>query len=274
LDPIIALKAAILGVVEGITEFLPISSTGHLIVAGDLLGWNDNAGKLFEIVIQVAAIFAVCWEYRVKLLGVLGALPREAAARRFAANLVIAFLPAALVGVAFNKAIKAHLFAAVPVAIAFIVGAFIILGVDRKNRVSRIETVEEIRWPQALAIGIAQVAALVPGTSRSGATIIGALLVGLSRRAATEFSFFLAIPVLFAASAYELFKARHSLDAHFGGVLAIGCLFSFISAFVAIRALLRYVSGHTFAGFAYYRIVFGLLILATWKAGLVNWTSD
>ncbi|MGB8327658.1 MAG: undecaprenyl-diphosphate phosphatase [Steroidobacteraceae bacterium] len=273
MDIIIAIKAALLGIVEGLTEFLPISSTGHLIVAGDLLHWNDSAGKLFEIVIQLAAILAVCWEYRVKLWTVVVALPRESGARRFVANLLIAFLPAAVTGVIFSSAIKQYLFAPIPVALAFIVGAIIILLVDRGARTVRTAEVDAMRWPQALGIGIAQVAALVPGTSRSGATIIGGLLCGLSRRAATEFSFFLAIPVMFAATFYEIVKDRAVLDAHFAGVLGIGCLASFVSAFIAIRALLRFVSHHNFAPFAYYRIVFGLLVLVTWKTGLVAWTE-
>jgi undecaprenyl-diphosphatase len=271
MDPLIALKAVILGIVEGLTEFLPVSSTGHLIVVGSLLNWNDEKGKVFEIVIQLAAILAVCWEYRQRLWHVAASLRTEPASRRFVLNLAVAFLPAALVGVAFASAIKEHLFAAVPVALAFILGGFVILIVENRARRPRIEQVDDVTWRDALWVGVAQTFALIPGTSRSGATIIGALLRGLSRRAATEFSFFLAIPTMFAATAYELFKARHLLSSDDFAVIVVGSVASFASAALAVKALLRFVSNHDFKVFAWYRIAFGLLILLTWKFGIVTW---
>jgi undecaprenyl-diphosphatase len=271
MDLLIALKAVILGIVEGLTEFLPVSSTGHLIVVGSLLNWNDEKGKIFEIVIQLAAILAVCWEYRQRLWHVAASLRAEPASRQFVLNLVVAFTPAALIGVVFASAIKEHLFAAVPVALAFILGGFVILIVERRARRARIERVDDMTWRDALWVGIAQTFALIPGTSRSGATIIGALLRGLSRKAATEFSFFLAIPTMFAATAYELFKARHLLSSDDFAVLAVGSIASFASAVLAVKALLRFVSNHDFKLFAWYRIAFGLVILLTWKFGMVSW---
>ena len=212
MDQFILVKALILGVVEGLTEFLPVSSTGHLILAGDLLNFNDEKGKLFEIVIQCGAILAVCWEYRAKISTVISGLGSEREAQRFALNLVIAFMPAAVLGLAFAKAIKAQLFQPVPVALAFIIGGFVILWAERRKHTVRIREVEDMRWTDALKVGFAQAFALIPGTSRSGATIIGGLFFGLSRKAATEFSFFLAIPTLFAASGYELYKERALLS--------------------------------------------------------------
>jgi undecaprenyl-diphosphatase len=270
MDPIIAIKAVILGIVEGLTEFLPVSSTGHLIVVGALLNWNDEKGKIFEIVIQLAAILAVCWEYRRTLWQVAATLRTEPLSRRFVLNLMLAFLPAALVGVIFAPYIKAHLFAPLPVAAAFILGGFVILIVESRPRVARIDSVEEMRWRDALWVGVAQTFALIPGTSRSGATIIGGLLRGLTRKAATVFSFFLAIPTMFAATAYELFKARHLLSSDDFAVIAVGSVASFVSAAVAVKALLRYVSSHDFKAFAWYRIAFGLVIIISWKFGLVT----
>lgn len=271
MDSIIALKAVILGIVEGLTEFLPVSSTGHLIVVGSLLHWNDERGKVFEIVIQLAAILAVCWEYRRRLWNVAATLGSQTRSRHFVLNLLLAFMPAALIGVAFSSIIKEHLFAAVPVALAFIIGGLIILIVESGPRAVRVAQVERMTWRDALWVGVAQTFALIPGTSRSGATIIGGLLRGLSRPAATEFSFFLAIPTMFAATGYELYKARHLLTSEDLAVIAVGSLASFASAALAVRALLRYVSGHDFRVFAWYRIAFGVLILATWKAGLLEW---
>ena len=265
--------ALVLGIVEGLTEFLPVSSTGHLILAGDLLGFNDERGKLFEIVIQTGAILAVCWEYRARLGAVAAGLGRDAAARRFVANLAIAFLPLAVLGLLFGKAIKAHLFQPVPVALAFIAGAFIILWAERREHVVRIHSVDELTWQDALKLGFAQAFALIPGTSRSGATIIGGLLFGLSRKAATEFSFFLAIPTLFAASAYQLWKERHLLDGDDLGMWAVGFVSAFVSAFLCVRWLLRYISTHDFTFFAWYRIAFGLVVLGTAYTGAVNWTN-
>ncbi|HWG72335.1 MAG TPA: undecaprenyl-diphosphate phosphatase [Steroidobacteraceae bacterium] len=271
MDPVVAIKALILGVVEGLTEFLPVSSTGHLIVVGSLLHWNDEKGKLFEIVIQLAAILAVCWEYRRRLWAVASTLQSEASSRRFAWNLLLAFLPAALIGASAEGAIKHYLFAAVPVATAFIVGGIVILWIENRARTVRVATVDGIKPPDAIWVGFAQALAMIPGTSRSGATIMGGLLRGLSRKAATEFSFFLAIPTMFAATAYELFKARHSLDLDDLAVIGVGSAASFVSAAFAVRALIRYVSGHDFKVFAWYRIAFGFVILATWYFGWVKW---
>ena len=267
--------AVILGLVEGLTEFLPVSSTGHLIVAGSLLDFTGERAKLFEIVIQAGAIVAVCWEYRARLFAVARGLPRDRGAQRFVLNLLIAFLPAAVLGLAFAGAIKARLFAPVPVAGAFIAGALVILWAERRQRARpdrvRIRSVDELRWTDALKIGFAQAFALIPGTSRSGATIIGGMLFGLSRQAATEFSFFLAIPTLFAATGYDLVKNRHLLSSGDLSMIAVGFAVAFVSAFFTIRALLRYVAHHDFVPFAWYRIAFGLVILGTAYAGLVRW---
>jgi len=267
--------AAILGIVEGLTEFLPVSSTGHLIVAGSLLGYTGEKAKLFEIVIQAGAILAVCWEYRVKLFDVARGILSDRAAQRFVANLFIAFLPAAALGLVFGNAIKARLFAPVPVAAAFVVGALVILWAERRQRgrpdTVRIDKVDDMRWPDALKVGFAQAFALIPGTSRSGATIIGGMLFGLSRKAATEFSFFLAIPTLFAATGYEFVRNRHLLAGGDLSMVAVGFVTAFVSAFFVVRALLRYVAHHDFVPFAWYRIAFGLVILGTAYAGWVRW---
>jgi len=269
------LTAAILGVVEGLTEFLPVSSTGHLIVAGSLLGYKGERAKIFEIVIQAGAILAVCWEYRVKLLAVARGVFTDGAAQRFVVNLFVAFLPAAILGLVFGSAIKAHLFAPVPVASAFVVGAFIILWAERRQKRNpsavRIHSIDDVRWPDALKIGIAQAFALIPGTSRSGATIIGGMLFGLSRVAATEFSFFLAIPTLFAATGYEFFKNRALLATGELSMIGVGFVVSFVSAFLVVRWLLRYVAHHDFVPFVWYRIAFGLFILGTAWFGAVSW---
>ena len=272
MDQVILVKALILGVVEGLTEFLPVSSTGHLILAGDLLGFNDDRGKLFEIVIQCGAILAVCWEFRAKIVTVITGLGSEREAQRFVLNLAIAFTPLAVLGLAFGKAIKAQLFQPVPVALAFIVGGFIILWAEKRKHTVRIHKVEDLRWSDALVLGAAQALALIPGTSRSGATIIGGLLFGLSRKAATEFSFFLAIPTLFAASAYQLYKERALLSLDDWGMWAVGFVSAFFSAFLCVRWLLRYISHHDFTPFAWYRIVFGLVVLGTAYSGLVDWS--
>ena len=274
MDPILWLKALILGVVEGLTEFLPISSTGHLILAGDLLGFNDERGKIFEVVIQTGAMLAVLWEYRERFWRVIGGMFTEAAAQRFIVNLAIAFVPAAVLGLLFNSLIKAALFKPVPVAIAFIVGAFVILWAERRKHTVRVETVDDMTWSDALKIGVAQCFALIPGTSRSGATIIGGLLFGLSRRAATEFSFFLAVPTLMAAGAYDAWNNRALFDSHYTLVMAIGMASAFVSAFVCIRWLLRYIASHDFTIFAWYRIAFGAIVLATAYFGLVDWTQS
>ena len=262
-----------MGVVEGLTEFLPISSTGHLIIAGDLLGFLDKSQRdVFEVVIQVGAILAICWEYRKRLVSVLARLHRDVQAQRFAANLAVAFIPAGVLAFLFGKFITAYLFAPVPVAIAFIVGGLIIFLVERKRPPVTITDVDNMTWKDALKVGFAQCFALIPGTSRSGATIIGGLLFGLSRKAATEFSFFLAIPTLGAAAAYDLLKYRTILDPRMAGLLAAGFIMSFISALVAVRGLLRYVSRHDFTIFAWYRIVFGMIVLITAYLGVVEWS--
>lgn len=275
MDIILLLKAAILGIVEGLTEFLPISSTGHLILVGDLLNFNDDRGKVFEIVIQFAAILAVCWEYRAKLTTVANGLrQKQEVAQRFIFNLFIAFLPLAVLGLAFGKAIKAHLFAPIPVALAFIIGGFIILWAEKRKHVTTIDSVDEMHWKDALKMGFAQALALIPGTSRSGSTIIGGLFFGLSRKAATEFSFFLAIPTLTMATLYEVVKYRHDFHSGDLGIFLVGSIASFISAFIAVRALLRYISRHDFTVFAWYRIVFGLVVLGTYYTGAVSWSGS
>lgn len=273
MDLPLLLKALILGVVEGLTEFLPISSTGHLILAGDLLGFNDDKGKVFDIAIQTGAMLSVVWEYRARFAGVLLGLPTQPAAQRFALNVVVAFLPAAVLGLLLGSYIKAALFKPVPVAIAFIVGALVILWAERRKHTVRVASVDEMTWKDALKVGIAQAFALIPGTSRSGATIIGGLLFGLSRRAATEFSFFLAVPTLVAAGAYDLYKNRALLDANDAGMFSVGFVAAFVSAFLCIRWLLRYVARHDFTVFAWYRIVFGVVVLLTAYTGLVSWTA-
>jgi undecaprenyl-diphosphatase len=269
------LVALLLGIVEGLTEFLPISSTGHLIVAGSLLGYTGEQAKVFDIVIQAGAILAVCWEFRARLTAVARGLFRDARANRFVANLAIAFVPAAVLGLLFGGYIKAWLFAPVPVAIAFVVGALFILWAERRQRTRpdtvRIDDVDAMRWTDALKVGCAQAFALVPGTSRSGATIIGGMLFGMSRRAATEFSFFLAIPTLFAACAYEAIKNRHLLTSADLPAFGVGFAAAFASAFVCVRWLIRYVSRHDFTPFAWYRIAFGMVILVTAYTGVVAW---
>ena len=254
--------ALILGVVEGITEFLPISSTGHLILTSALLGATDERWKVFNIVIQTGAMLAVVWEYRERFFRIDIALYR---------NLFVAFIPAAVIGLAFSKYIKAHLFHAVPVALAFIVGGVIILLVERRSYRARVESTREMTALDALKVGIAQCFALIPGTSRSGATIIGGMLFGLSRKAATEFSFFLAVPTLVAAGGYDLLKNRALLSAHDAPIFGVGLVVAFVSAFVVIRWLIRYVATHDFKPFAWYRIAFGLLVLLTAWAGWVDW---
>lgn len=262
-----------MGIVEGLTEFLPVSSTGHLILTGSLLGLNDDKGKIFEIVIQTGALLAVIWEYRQRFLDVITQLPTSAKARQFALNVCIGFAPAVVLALAFNKVIKRHLFKPLPVAMAFIVGGLIILWAERRKHRVRIESVDEMSWQDALKIGCAQCLALIPGTSRSGATIIGGLLFGLSRKAATEFSFFLAVPTLVGAGLYQLYKDGHLLTADDLGWFAAGSLAAMISAFLCVRWLLRYISNHDFTGFAYYRIAFGIVILLTAYFGVVNWTQ-
>jgi len=273
MDLALYLKAVVLGIVEGLTEFLPISSTGHLIIAGQLLGYTGDKAKVFDIVIQSGAMLAIIWEYRARFGRVLSGLTRDPVARRFVVNLVVAFLPAALLGLAFAGAIKQYLFHALPVAAAFIAGGLIILWVERSPRRATVDSVDDMTWKDALKVGLAQSFALIPGTSRSGATIIGGMLFGLSRRAATEFSFFLAVPTLIAAGAYDFYKHRSLLDAGDLGIFGVGFVVSFVSAFFCVRWLLRYIAAHDFSAFAWYRIVFGLVVLATAYTGLVSWSA-
>lgn len=266
-------KAVILGIVEGLTEFLPISSTGHLIVTQQLLGFNDERAKVFAIVIQTGAILAVVWEYRHRHVEILRGLARgEPRAQRFVANVAIAFVPLAVLGLLFGDWIKARLFHATAVAVAFVVGALLILWAERRKHVVRVESVDDMQWRDALRVGIAQAFALIPGMSRAGSTIIGGLIFGLSRQAAAEFSFFLAVPTLVAAGVLELVENAALLGAQDLAVFAAGFVSAFVAAFLAVRALLRYISRHDFTVFAWYRIAFGLLILATAYTGVVDWS--
>jgi undecaprenyl-diphosphatase len=274
LDFALFVKALILGVVEGLTEFLPISSTGHLILAGDLLGFTGDKAKVFEIVIQTGAMLAIVWEYRAKFWRVAAGLASERAAQRFVLNLIVAFIPAAALGLAFSKLIKSYLFHPVPVALAFVVGGVIIFWVERSLRPRvRVERADDMTWRDALKVGVAQAFALIPGTSRSGATIIGGMLFGLSRKAATEFSFFLAVPTLIAAGAYDFWKNRALFDAGDTGLFAVGSITAFVSAFLCVRWLLRYIATHDFVPFAWYRIAFGAAVLTTAYTGVVSWSA-
>ncbi len=270
MDPLLLLKAAILGIVEGLTEFLPVSSTGHLILAATLLDFHDERGKLFEIVIQSGAILAVVWEFRAKIGSVLANATRDATARRLLLNIGIAFLPLALLGLLFGKALKASLFNAPTVAAAFIIGGFIILWAERRSHEVRVHSVDDMTALDALKVGVAQAFALIPGTSRSGATIIGGMLFGLSRKVATEFTFYLAIPTLGIASLYSLYKERELLSLDDAGIWTVGMVTAFVSAFACVRWLLRYVATHTFVPFAWYRIGFGVLVLLTAWTGFID----
>ena len=277
MDTLLLLKAALMGVVEGLTEFLPISSTGHLILAGSLLGMDDDKGKVFDIAIQTGAILAVVLVYWQRLRDTLVQLPTQVSARRFAANVATAFFPAVILGLLFGKAIKAHLFTPAVVASTFIVGGLIILWAERRQvraeTAPRILSVDQMSGLDALKVGLVQCLALLPGTSRSGATIIGGMFLGLSRQAATEFSFFLAIPTLIGAGVYSLYKERALLSLADLPMFGAGLLFAFISAWLCIRWLLRFVATHSFVGFAWYRIAFGILILITAQAGWVVWAD-
>ncbi len=270
-DPTLLINAIILGIVEGLTEFLPVSSTGHLILAGQLLGFNDDKGKVFEIAIQFAAILAVVWEYRARLAHTLTSITSEAVSQRLAINLIVAFLPAAVLGFLFLKQIKAHLFNPIVVASAFIIGGLLILWAERRQHVIHAESVDDMTWRDALKVGFAQALSMIPGTSRSGATIIGGLFFGLSRRAATEFSFFLAIPTMFAATLYDVYKHRDLFSVDDIALFAVGGTVSFISAFLAVRGLIRFISRHDFAVFAWYRIAFGVIVLISANMGWVDW---
>lgn len=260
MDSYLLLKAFVLGIVEGATEFLPVSSTGHLIIVGHWLAFNDARGKVFEIVIQLGAILAVCWEYRARFTHVLGNAT-EPASRRLLLNLALAFLPAALLGLVFHEQIKAHLFSPLTVAWALVAGGFAILLVERYAPQPDTLTVDDLDWKHALKVGLAQCVSLIPGVSRAGATILGGVLFGLSRRAATEFSFFLALPIMFAATGFDLFQNWQLLDGGDLPVFVAGFLTAFASALLVVRGLLGYVAHHDFRAFAWYRIVFGTLVL-------------
>ncbi|MBI3432631.1 MAG: undecaprenyl-diphosphate phosphatase [Hydrogenophilales bacterium] len=270
-DPTILLHALILGIVEGLTEFLPVSSTGHLILVGQLLNFNDDKGKVFEIAIQFAAILAVVWEYRARLGHALVSVTTEPASRRLATNLIVAFMPAAVLGLLFIKQIKHYLFNPIVVASALIIGGVLILWAERRKHVVRAETVDDMTWRDALKVGFAQALAMIPGTSRSGATIIGGLFFGLSRKTAAEFSFFLAIPTMFAATFYDVYKHWSLFSANDIGMFAVGSAASFVSALLAVRGLIRFISRHDFTVFAWYRIVFGVLVLLSAYTGWVDW---
>ena len=274
MDVVLLAKAAIMGIVEGLTEFLPISSTGHLILAGSLLGFHDEKAKVFDIAIQTGAILAVIIVYWAKIRDTLVALPTQRHAQRFALNVLIGFLPAVVLGLLFGKAIQAHLFTPEVVASTFILGAFVIIWAERRPRDSvRVHDVDEMTWKDALKVGLVQCFAMIPGTSRSGATIIGGMLLGLSRKAATDFSFYLAIPTLVGAGAYSLYKQRALLSLADLPMFAVGLLFSFLSAWLCVRWLLRYISTHSFTPFAWYRIAFGIIVLATAMTGWVDWSA-
>lgn len=274
MDLDLLLKALILGIVEGLTEFLPISSTGHLILIGDLLDFNEDREKVFMIAIQLGAILAICWEYRRKIIDVATGIGSNESANRFVMNLMIAFMPAAILGLLFIDVIKQYLFNPLSVATALVVGGFVILWAERRDHVIEVEQVDDMGWKHALKVGCAQCLALIPGTSRSGATIIGGLLFGLSRKAATEFSFFLAIPIMFAATFYDVYRNREILEFDDLSMFAVGFIAAFFSALLAVRALLRFISNHDFTVFAYYRIIFGLVILVTAYTGVISWSTS
>lgn len=273
MDYWIALQALILGIVEGLTEFLPISSTGHQIIVADLLGFGGERAMAFNIIIQLGAILAVVWEYRRKIFDVVLGLPKQAEAQRFTVNLLIAFFPAVILGVAFADVIHAYLFNPITVAVALVLGGLIMLWAERRVHRVSVQSVEQMSWKDALKVGCAQCLAMIPGTSRSGATIIGGLLFGLSRKAATEFSFFLAMPTMVGAAVYSGYKYRELFQAGDLPVFAVGFVTSFIFAMIAVRALLKFIANHSYVTFAWYRILFGLLILATWQFGLIDWSS-
>ncbi len=274
MDFILLIKAAVMGVVEGLTEFLPVSSTGHLILTGALLGMTDDKSKVFDIAIQTGAIGAVIIVYWQRLRDAVLGLASSDRARRFVLNVAVGFLPAAVVGFFVYKSIKAFLFNGPVVATAFIVGGLIILWVERRqDRVVRIQDVDQMTPLDAFKVGLVQCLGMIPGTSRSGATIIGGMLLGLSRKAATDFSFFLAIPTLVAAGGYSLWKERALLSAADLPLFAVGFVVSFLSAWVCVRWLLRYVATHTFVPFAWYRIAFGIVVLATYFTGVVKWVD-
>ncbi|MEO3715826.1 undecaprenyl-diphosphate phosphatase [Roseateles flavus] len=274
MDLLLLIKAAIMGIVEGLTEFLPISSTGHLILTGSLLGMTDDKSKVFDVAIQTGAIFAVILVYWQRLRDTAAGLGSDVRARRFVLNVAIGFLPAVVLGLLFGKAIKAHLFTPVIVASSFIAGGFVILWAERRPASAvRVQDVDAMGPLDALKVGLVQCLAMIPGTSRSGATIIGGMLLGLSRQAATDFSFFLAIPTLIGAGLYSLYKERALLSLADLPLFAVGLVFSFLSAWICVRWLLRYIASHSFVPFAWYRIAFGIVVLATAWTGVVTWAD-
>ncbi|WP_458127832.1 undecaprenyl-diphosphate phosphatase [Pseudomonas sp. Z2-11] len=268
-----AFSALILGVVEGLTEFLPISSTGHQIVVADLLEFGGERSMAFNIIIQLGAILAVVWEFRRKIFDVVLGLPTQPGARHFTANLLIAFFPAVILGVLLADWIHHYLFNPITVATALVLGGLVMLWAERRQHTVHAETVDDMTWKDALKVGLAQCIAMIPGTSRSGATIIGGLLFGLSRKTATEFSFFLAMPTMVGAAVYSGYKYRELFVPADFPVFAIGFITAFIFAMIAVKGLLRFIASHSYAVFAWYRIAFGLLILATWQFGWVDWTA-
>lgn len=268
-----AVQALILGVVEGLTEFLPISSTGHQIIVADLLDFGGERAMAFNIIIQLGAILAVVWEFRRKIFDVVVGLPTQPKARRFTVNLMVAFFPAVVLGVIFADLIHAYLFNPITVATALVIGGIIMLWAERRQHQVHAESVDEITWKDALKVGFIQCLAMIPGTSRSGSTIIGGLLFGLSRKTATEFSFFLAMPTMVGAAVYSGYKYRHLFQPDDLPVFAIGFVTAFIFAMIAVKGLLKFIASHSYAAFAWYRIAFGLLILATWQFGWVDWAA-
>lgn len=273
MDTLLLLKALILGIIEGLTEFLPISSTGHLIIAGSLLGYTDEQSKVFKIVIQLGAILAVCWDFRERIGKVARGITHDPVQQRFAGLLFVGFLPAAVLGLLFHSTIKTYLFNPLTVAGALIGGGILILIIERLAYRPRVESVDDLRWSDALKVGFAQSLAMFPGVSRSGATIMGGLVFGLSRKTATEFSFFLAIPTMFAATLYDVAKNWQLLRLEDLPVFAVGFVASFIAAMLTVKALLRYVANHNFTVFAWYRIIFGIIVLLTAQMGWVEWAA-
>jgi undecaprenyl-diphosphatase len=267
------IKALLLGILEGLTEFIPVSSTGHLIIASSLLDFTGDRAKVFAIVIQLGAIFAVCWAYRDKLLQVARGLGGGPAARRFATNVLIAFMPAVLLGVLLHKTIKTYLFSPLTVAAALVAGGLVILWAESRAHTARVTSIDEMDWKDALKVGFAQTVAMFPGVSRSGATIIGGMLLGLSRETATRFSFFLAIPTMFGAAVYDLYKNWALLSVADLPLFTAGFVAAFAAALPTVRALLNYVARHSFRPFAWYRIAFGGLVLLSWQLGWVDWSA-
>lgn len=273
MDFLLVVKAILMGIVEGITELLPISSTGHLILAGELMNFLQGEKRVvFEIFIQMGAMMAILWEYRVKLIDSLLGITRSGIERNLFINLAIAFFPAAIIGYLLSDYIMDVLFSPYIVASGFGVGGLIILWVEKRPYSPTIESMDTLGYWDAFKVGICQCAALIPGTSRSGATIIGGIFFGLSRKASTEFSFFLALPMIGAASIFSLWKSRHDLVWGDVGILSIGFVTAFVATFLVMRALLRFISGHTYIAFAWYRIAFAGLILITAYTGVIDWS--